>query len=206
MTLLLDADVPRELRQLLDGGLHLRQPTLERAHFRRERAPRLVQLLHLVRHLLELIEARVVEFAVDGDGLELIVEVLEHSAIVLVERTRADRTRAFLAEIHDAVALQFELGVLPTQRIAFRLRFLAVAHPLRAPRLQSAETLLELLALRFDGDGGFLLHHRRVEDARPPLAEPRELVIQQALGLDERLSTAFLAREPLVPLELLGNL
>ncbi|HKU36515.1 MAG TPA: hypothetical protein VJR89_00170 [Polyangiales bacterium] len=205
VALLLDAQLFRELGELLHRRLHLRQATLERADFRLQCSTRLIQLANLVRHLLELIESRVVELAVNLDRLELLVEMLEHTTIVLLQRTRAHRARALLTEVDDLVPLRVELSVLLAQRISFGLGFLTIAHPFSASRLEPTESLLELFALRLERNRRLFLHDRRVEDARPPFTEPSELVAQQALGFNERLATPFLAREPFEALELLRD-
>src|SRR4029453_11420156 len=126
-------------------------------------------------------------------------------AEMLVERSGADGARTVLAQIHDPVALSLELCVLSPQRVALRLRFLPVAPPLGPPRLQTPETLLELLPLRLDGDGGFLLHHRRVEDPRATFPEARELIEQESRGFHQRLPPPLFAREAFESLELLGD-
>ena len=80
VALLLRREVAAGLRELLHRELHLHEPPLQPAHFGEQRAPPLVERLHVVRHLQQLLEPPLVVLPVHAHGLDLAVEQVEHRA------------------------------------------------------------------------------------------------------------------------------
>ena len=142
LTLLLRGNIANNRPQLLYRKLYLREPALQRSHLLHQAAPLFVQLLHIFRHLLQLFDARLVIAAVDIHCLEHLVQMLDHRMEASTQRAAAGRALTIFAECDDTIALVFELRVLLPQRLALGLRFLSIAHPLGATRLEQSMRVL----------------------------------------------------------------
>ena len=203
--LLFALKIARELGELLHRELHLRQSPFELARLVERGAAALVQLAHLDRHLLELLEARLEVFPVGDECLDLLVQPVEHRAIMVVQRPLAGRALAILARLHELLAMLSRLGVLVEQRAALRLGLLAIAHPFGALGLELSLDQLEQCALLLQLHRDLFLERRRGLDACAALAQRADFLLERTLGVEERAPSPVLARHAVEPHELVAQ-
>ena len=104
-SLLLRSDLADDRAELLHCQLHFGQPPLQRADLLHGGAPLLVELAHVVRHLLQLLDTRLVVIPIDVDGLQHLVQMLDHGVQTSAQGARACRTFAAFAHSDHPVAL-----------------------------------------------------------------------------------------------------
>src|SRR6185312_1892731 len=194
-------DLAAELREFLHRELHLHQPALERGDFLYERAAALIELLDIVRHLVELLHPPLEVIAIHANGLQLAVQQFEHGAQRTGERTCAGGTSAVLAGGGEPVALLLQLGELVAERLPLGFRFLPVAHPLGAACLELSIHQLQLLPFLALRERDLLLQSRRALDARTTITQTRQLLIQCLARREQRTTTTLLARQRFQVLE-----
>ena len=127
----------------------------------------------------------------------MLVEVVEHRAIVIVQRTFARRAFPILARSHESFPMLLHLGVLLPQRGALRVRFLPVAHPLGAFGLEFPLHQLEHRAHLLELEDRLLFERRRGFDFGTALPQAAHFIVQRALGLELGVATSFIAGEPI---------
>ena len=128
--------------------------------------------------------------------------MLDHSVQASTKRAAAGRTLAIFTERDDTIALVFELRVLLPQCLALRLRFLSIAHPLGATRLEQALRVLQLGALFLELEGRFLFQSGSALDPRVTLLETRNLLAQRCVRFEQSFPAPLFAIECVERLEL----
>ena len=92
--------------------LHLGEPALQRPDFLHQSATLLVERANIVRHLFQLFYACLVVIAVDIDGLQHFVEMVDDRVQTSAKRPSARRAFTIFADGDYSIALVLELGVL----------------------------------------------------------------------------------------------
>jgi hypothetical protein len=203
--LLLGCEFARCVLELLHPHLHARKAAFKSADVLLQRAPLLVERRHILRHGFQLFEARLEIRAVGTNGLHLVIEQLEYLAVMVAEGALARGAVALVAERNEFFALLLEVAVLEAQRIAPRLRFLSVAHPLCAAELELSLGLFERappgLQLHRDllFEGGSRLHPGAL------LTKLFELRTQHAFLFHECLAPSVMRGEVSCPPKLVAN-
>src|SRR6202011_6295452 len=105
-------DLAHNGAELLNRELHLGESPLQRSNLLHQHAATLVQLAHVVGHLLELLDSCLVVVPVDVDGIHQLVEMLDDSMQASAEWAAAGRAFPIFAERDDAIALLLDLSVL----------------------------------------------------------------------------------------------
>ena len=206
MALLLRREIAPDLLELLHAHLHAREPPLERADLLLQLPALLVERGDVFGHRLELLEPRLEVRSVGAHRLELVVEQVEHLAVMVAERPLAGGAIALVAQRDELVALVPQLRVLGAQRVASRLRLLPVAHPLRAAQLQLALRRFVPASRHLELDRDLFLERGRGLRLRELLAQLVELGGEHALLVEPRLASPVVHLELAHPGEFVADL